>query len=128
AVSPSADAQSRTFSVEVTISNPQQLLKPGMIATVQVPAGAQAPSEGLPTVALSAIVKATGGAPGYAVFVAEGAEGSTGARAGRVTRARLAATRTSVTNGVKNGEQVIVTGASLLRDGEPVRLIPGEEK
>jgi RND family efflux transporter MFP subunit len=133
AVSPSADAQSRAFSVEVTISNPERLLKPGMVATVEVPAGDQPASEGLPTVALSAVVKATGGAPGYAVFVAEtaggkGADGATVARARAITLGPITGNRVSVTSGVQNGEQVIVTGASLLRDGEPVRLIPGGEE
>jgi RND family efflux transporter MFP subunit len=127
AVSPSADAQSRAFSVEVTISNPERLLKPGMIATVQVPAAATSAAEGLPTVPLSAVVKAPSGA-GYAVFVAEGTEGRTVARARAITLGPIAGNRVSVTDGVKTGEHVIVTGASLLRDGEPVRLIPGEER
>jgi multidrug efflux system membrane fusion protein len=127
AVSPSADAQSRAFSVEVTISNPERLLKPGMIATVQVPAAAAAAAEGLPTVSLAAVVKAPGGA-GYAVFVAEGPEGKTVAHARAITLGPIAGNRVSVAGGVKTGEQVIVTGASLLRDGEPVRLIPGGEE
>src|SRR2546425_148891 len=82
AVSPSADAQSRVFSVEVTIPNPGRRLKAGMVATVEVPAptGPEIPA-GQPTVSLGAIVKSARTGGGYAGFVAEGPDQRTVARA-----------------------------------------------
>jgi len=128
AVSPSADAQSRVFSVEVTIPNPHRQLKAGMVATVEVPApaGPEIPA-GQPTVSLGAIVKSARTGGGYAVFVAEGPDERTVARARDVGLGGISGNRVAVTTGIKAGEKVIVTGASLLVDGDPVRVIPGSE-
>jgi multidrug efflux system membrane fusion protein len=128
AVAPSADPQSRVFSVEVTIANPRRQLKPGMIATVEVPAPGGEAGVGQLTVALAAIVKAGKTSDGYAVFVVEGSEEKAIARAVPVALGPIAGNRVSVAGGLKPGQRVIVTGASLLRDGEPVRVIPGAEE
>jgi RND family efflux transporter MFP subunit len=126
-ISPSADPQSRVFSVEVTIANPTRQLKAGMIATVAVPESVLgAAASALPTVPLSAIVKARPDG-GYAVFVAEGADGKAVARAREVTLGEISGNRVGVQSGLETGERVVVTGASLLRSGEPVRIIPGVE-
>ncbi len=128
AVSPSADAQSRVFSVEVTIPNPGRQLKAGMVATVEVaaPAGPEIPA-GQPTVSLGAIVKSARTGGGYAVFVAEGPDERTVARARDVSLGGISGNRVAVATGIRAGEKVIVSGASLLADGDPVRLIPGSE-
>jgi len=128
AVSPSADAQSRVFSVEVTIPNPGRRLKAGMVATVEVPAptGPEIPP-GQPTVSLGAIVKSARTTGAYAVFVADGPDERTTARARDVTLGSISGNRVAVTAGLKAGERVIVTGSSLLVDGDPVRVIPGSE-
>ena len=137
AVSPSADAQSRVFSVEVTIPKPLpahielvpvRQLKAGMVATVEVaaPAGPEIPA-GQPTVSLGAIVKSARTGGGYAVFVAEGPDERTVARARDVSLGGISGNRVAVATGVRAGEKVIVSGASLLADGDPVRLIPGSE-
>src|SRR5205807_2980263 len=52
-ISPSADARSRVFAVEVTLSNRQNTLRPGMIASVEL-GGTREASQ--PSVPLSAIV------------------------------------------------------------------------
>src|SRR5262245_48195984 len=133
AIAPAADVQSRVFNVEVTIANPNRQLKPGMIATVDVPTSpANAAEErdsagGLPTVALSAVVKGPK-AGGYAVFVAEGPDEKTVARSREVTLGPIAGNRVTVTGGLKAGERVIVSGASFLHDGDPVRVVPGSER
>jgi multidrug efflux pump subunit AcrA (membrane-fusion protein) len=59
------------------------------------------------------------------VFVAEGPDDKAVARAVPVQLGPIAGNRVSVTSGLKPGQRVIVSGASLLRDGEPVRVIPG---
>jgi multidrug efflux system membrane fusion protein len=127
AVSPSADAQSRVFSVEVTIPNPERQLKAGMIATVVVAAPTQAAlPAGAPTVSVAAIVKSS--RPGtFAVFMADGTGDGAIARARDVTLGRIFGNRVAVETGLKVGDRVIVSGASLLVDGDRVRVIPGSE-
>ncbi len=92
AVSPAADAESRVFSVEVTIPNPERKLKAGMIATVEVasPDPHDIPA-GVPLVSVAAVVKSA--KPGaFAVFLAEGPDDAAIARARDVTLARSRAT------------------------------------
>jgi multidrug efflux system membrane fusion protein len=127
AVSPSADAQSRVFNVEVTIPNPDRRLKAGMIASVEVgAAGAAEIPEGSPTVSVSAVVKS--GKPGaFAVFVADGPDAGATARSRDVTLGRISGNRVAVSSGLQLGERVIVSGASLLTSGDRVRVIPGSE-
>jgi multidrug efflux system membrane fusion protein len=127
AVSPAADNQSRVFSVEVTIPNPERQLKAGMVATVEV-AAAAAPDipAGSPTVSVAAIVKSS--RPGaFAVFLADGPDDAATARLRDVTLGRVSGNRIAVSAGLKLGDRVIVSGASLLVDGDRVRVIPGSE-
>src|SRR5207249_3454162 len=106
--------------------NPGRQLKAGMVATVEVaaPAGPEIPA-GQPTVSLGAIVKSARTGGGYAVFVAEGPDERTVARARDVSLGGISGNRVAVATGIRAGEKVIVSGASLLADGDPVRLIPG---
>jgi multidrug efflux system membrane fusion protein len=127
AVSPSADPQSRVFTVEVTIDNAKRRLKAGMIASVEVPAASGAGGAPLPMVPLAAIVKANAQG-GYAVFLADGNESQAVARSREVTLGEILGNRVSVAAGLQPGDKVIVSGASLLRNGEPVRIIPGREE
>jgi multidrug efflux system membrane fusion protein len=127
AVAPAADTQSRVFNVEVTIPNPQQQLKAGMIATVEVaPAGDAAIPAGAPTVSVSAVVKSAR-QEGFAVFVAEGQGETATVRARDVGLGRIAGNRVAVSSGLEVGDRVVVSGASLLTDGDAVRVIPGGE-
>lgn len=127
AVAPAADTQSRVFNVEVTIPNPQQQLKAGMIASVEVASRGDAEiAAGSPTVSVSAVVKSTQKGD-YAVFVAEGQAETATVRARDVGLGRIAGNRVAVESGLKVGDRVVVSGASLLKDGDAVRVIPGGE-
>jgi multidrug efflux system membrane fusion protein len=64
---------------------------------------------------------------GFAVFLVEGPDGEAAARARDVTLGRIAGNRVAVEAGLKTGDRVIVSGASLLVDGDRVRVIPGTE-
>src|SRR5262249_42591907 len=69
AVPPAADPQSRVFSIEVTVPNQEEALRPGMVATVEVRHGNPAGESGAPAVPLAAVIKQPqGGANAYAVF------------------------------------------------------------
>ena len=120
-VSPSADATSRVFEVEVTIPNQRGLLKPGMITFIQVQEGA-AKTEA-PAVPLTAIVRPKESPDSYAVYVVEERGGKQYARLRSVALGEAFGNAVVLTDGVKVGEQVIITGATLVADGEQVSVM-----
>jgi RND family efflux transporter MFP subunit len=122
AISPSADPRSRVFNVEVTVPNPKQQLKAGMIASLQV--AGEKPTEPVPRVALGAIMRSQTNPKGYAVFVVEKSAGKAVARLRDVQLGEVYGNTIAATAGLKPGDQVVVTGGTLLRDGDPVAIIP----
>lgn len=123
AISPSADPQSRVFSVELTVENREGRLKPGMIAAVQTRGEQGSGPEAPATVPLAAVVE-SGEESGYAVFVVEESDGKEIARLRPVTLGSIAGNRIVVASGLTPKDRVVVSGATLLVDGEPVRTIP----
>jgi multidrug efflux system membrane fusion protein len=122
AISPSADPRSRVFNIEVTVPNQKQQLKAGMIASLQI--RGEKPAQPVPTVALGAIVRSRTDPKGYAVFVVEKSAGKTVARLREVQLGEVYGNTIAATAGLKPGDQVVVTGGTLLRDGDPVSIIP----
>jgi RND family efflux transporter MFP subunit len=123
-VAPTADPQSRVFDVEVTIPNPDGRLRPGMIGSVALGhSAAQLPQQPL-TVPLSAVIQSAGDSDKYAVMVVEQQGEAEIARVRQVELGDVMGNGVAVTQGIKSGERVVVTGASLLADGDPVRIIP----
>jgi len=125
-ISPIADPKSRVFAVELTVPNPDGSLKPGMIAALQVgeEARAGADAQAIPSVRLSAIVRPPGETEGYAVYVVAEEDGRPVARVRSVALGEALGNSIVVTSGLKVGERVIVTGATLVTEGEPVRIVP----
>jgi len=126
-ISPAADPKSRVFEVELTIPNADGRLKPGMIAGLQVAEAARAGAgvaEAVPCVRLSAVVRPPGESEGYAVYVVQEEGGRALARVRKVTLGEALGNSIAVTGGLKVGERVVVTGATLLTEGEPVRIVP----
>ncbi len=70
AISPAADPKSRVFSVEVTLPNPRNRLKAGMIASLALDQGK--PPENLTAVPLSAVIRVPERREGFAVMIADG--------------------------------------------------------
>lgn len=122
-VAPSADPTSRVFEVEVTIPNTDGVLKPGMIASLQVSGGAMVTAAAM-VVPLNAVVRPAGDSTGYAVFVVEDQGGRSVARQRRVQLGDVAGNMIEVTTGLQGGERVIVRGATLAVDSQTVRIIP----
>ncbi len=120
-VSPAADAKSRAFDVEVRVNRPDPRLKLGMVATVRVPSSAT--QDATPVVPLTAIVPGTGG-DRYAVFVVSKRGEQDVAEQRAVQLGGAIGNDIAVTGGVRAGERVIVTGTSLVRAGDVVRVIP----
>jgi multidrug efflux system membrane fusion protein len=125
-VAPSADPSSRVFEVEVTIPNQDGALKSGMIGALEVDhgGGAAAPPAGGRLIPLNAVVRPPGRADGYAVYVVEGPAGRQRARLRRVELGDVSGNMIRVTSGLSGGERVIVRGATLAVDSQPVRIIP----
>ncbi|HJZ78303.1 MAG TPA: efflux RND transporter periplasmic adaptor subunit, partial [Vicinamibacterales bacterium] len=127
AVSPAADQQTRVFDIEISIANADGRLRPGMIGGVEIVADAargMAANAGDVAVPLAAIVRAAGGGDHYAVFVAEGPADKAIVHSRTITLGRVTGNLVSVNDSVRAGERVVVMGASLLKDGEEVRVIP----
>jgi len=127
AVSPSAEQQSRVFDIEVSIPNADGRLRPGMIGAVEViadPTTAEAVEAAVPAIPLSAIVRSEKRPDHYAVFVVDGDGTDAIVHARAVTLGGVQGNLVAVTTGVAPGERVVVMGATLLKDGEAVRVIP----
>ncbi len=126
-IAPSADPKSRVFDVEITIPNPHQQLKVGMIAAVAV-ATVQA-SAAVTVAPLTAIVRSKTNPEGYALFVVAEQGGKQIARLrDNIELGEVYGNMIAVTRGLKAGEPVIVTGATLVTDAQPVRIIPPPER
>ncbi|PKN09124.1 MAG: efflux RND transporter periplasmic adaptor subunit [Deltaproteobacteria bacterium HGW-Deltaproteobacteria-8] len=133
AVSPSADAKSRVFDIELTIPNPDAQLKDGMIATVRLEGlGATAPEavqdgqsvQVLASVPLQSVVRPPDDPNGYMVFVVEDVSGQTVARAKRVELGDVTGRSVLVRGGVRPGQRIVTNGATLIHDGAAVTIVP----
>jgi multidrug efflux system membrane fusion protein len=120
-VSASADPKSRVFEVEVSIPNPKEELKSGMVAALVIED--KAPEIGNPVIPINAVVGSPTKVKGYAVFVAATNNGSSVARLTDVELGTTLGNRVVVASGLKPGDQVITTGAGLLRNGDRVELL-----
>ena len=122
AISPAADPKSRVYSVEVTIPNPRNRLKSGMIASITI--GNSQDGKRVPVVPLSAVVQG-GNASGFAVFVADNSgDDLAKVRKQEVSLGNAYGNRIAVLSGVRAGERVVSSGATMIRSGEEVRVIP----
>jgi RND family efflux transporter MFP subunit len=122
AISPAADAKSRVFSVEVTIQNPKNQLKSGMIASLTLN-GDQLPGSVL-AVPMSAVIRDPNRANAFAVMIAEGEGDMQHARLRAVDAGDIYGNLIAVKGGVQAGERVITSGASLVKSGDNIRIIP----
>lgn len=121
AVSPSADPKSKVFEVEVSIPNPSSMIKDGMAAVVVLGVGQQG---ALPAAPLSAVVRPRGKTEGYAIYVVETRNGREVALIREAQLGRVVGRRVEVTQGLAVGERVVVVGATMVKDGDAVSIIP----
>lgn len=121
AISPAADPKSRVYSVEVTIPNPKNELKAGMIASLSF-GGEILPSTVL-AVPLGAVVRNPENPDKFAVFLTEGTGEPATVRARAVELGDAYGNMIQVRGGVREGERVVTSGATLIKSGEQVRII-----
>ncbi len=121
AVAPQADSKSRTFQVEVTVPNKQELLKSGMVATLVL--GQTRLASPVVVVPLSAIVSAPDGSKTFSVYLVQHEGDKDVARRRSVTPGSAYGNLVAVASGVNPGERVMVNGATIVNDGQVVRVI-----
>ena len=121
-VFPAADPKSRAFNVEVTIPNPNFLLRPGMVVSLRV--GAKQAASAQPVVPLNAVMKAKSDPNGYSVFVVTEEGGRQVARLREVKLGESYGNTVAVTEGLKPGNRVITMGGTMVNDGDQVKVIP----
>jgi len=114
-IAPSADPKSRMFEIELTIPNANGEIKPGMIASLQ---SNETKGTSAPVVPLDAIVRARSD---YAVYVVDGNDV---AHVRRVSLGDMSGNAITVAGGLVGGERVITKGATIVTDGEKVRVMP----
>lgn len=120
-IASAADAKTRNFEVEVAIPNRDHALKVGMIGSLHLAIDAADSEDGALHVPLSAMVEANDGK--YGVFVVAAAEGGKIAKLRPVEIGGVTGTDISIVNGLALGDEVITTGATLLKDGQRVEVL-----
>jgi membrane fusion protein (multidrug efflux system) len=112
-VSPTVDARTATFKVTVEVDDANAVLKPGMFARVGIVFERKQEALQIPRVAL---VETDGE---RSVFVVH--QGL--ARQRSVTTGLTDAGNIEITDGIGEGEQVVIVGQSGLKDGNKVRIV-----
>ncbi len=110
---PALNAQSRTFTVEVTLPNTEELLRPGMHARAKFNMG-QKSGVMVPDIAVQ---KQFGSAENYLYVVKDGR-----AVRRRVEIGRKVGSEVDILSGVELGEEVITTAFSRIADGTLVEI------
>lgn len=116
-VGAAVDQQSRTFPIEVIIENPQRVLKPRMVANIEI-VDARLPAALV--VPQPAILRTESG---YQVFVAAEQDGHLVAQARAVRVGPTHANHTVITEGLEAGDRVIVRGQQLVEAGNRVNVV-----
>jgi multidrug efflux system membrane fusion protein len=120
-LSPAADPRSRVFDVELTVDNRGDRLKPGMVASVEV--SGRRPARPLPAIPMAAVVQSKENPGSLLVFVVDERDSRPAAHARNVKLGEPLGNLITVADGLRAGERVIVQGATLVRDGEPVEIV-----
>jgi RND family efflux transporter MFP subunit len=121
-VFPAADSKNRAFNVEVTIANAEYLLRPNMIVSLRV--GTKQDISPQPVVPLNAVIKSKSNANGYAVIIVTEEGGRLLARLRDVKLGESFGNAVAVAEGLKPGDRVIITGGTMVNDGDQVKVIP----
>jgi membrane fusion protein (multidrug efflux system) len=121
AINSEVDASTRNISVQARLANPEEKLRAGMFAQVEVELPAGAPRIAVPATAINY-------APyGNSVFIVEKMKGPDGAEYLGVRQqfVKLGDTRgdlITIDEGVKPGEQIVIAGVFKLRNGMAVQV------
>ncbi len=124
AIGAEADFKTRLFAIEITIPNPGNRLKPGMIGRLDLPID-PVPTQATIGVPLSAVVRSQNDPQKFAVFLVIDRNGiETAVLRDIEIGDEIYRNNIAVSHGLTPGERVVVNGAQMLSDAEPVRVIP----
>ena len=121
-ISPQADPQSRVFTIEVTLDNPREDIRPGMIGSLIL--GRTRDSRPRLVVPLTAVVRAPADPNGFAVFRLTERGGKSYASAQTIEIGETFGDSIEVTRGLSAGQKIISLGGAQLHDGQQVSVIP----
>lgn len=116
-VGSTVDADNRTFPVEVVLENPGRLIKPRMVANVQV---VRARLDGVMVVPQNVVLRTEAG---YQVFVVADRDGQLVAEARPVTLGPSYENRVVITEGLTAGDRLVTVGQRLVDRGSRVRVV-----
>lgn len=121
AINSEVDAATRNISVQATLANPNEQLRAGMFARVEVE---MPQAESLVVVPATAIAYASYGNSVFIIEKMKDAEGKEylGARQQFVKLGAARGDVIAITEGVKPGEQVVTAGVFKLRNAAPVQV------
>ena len=121
AIDPQIDPKTRNVSIQATVANPDEILRPGMFASVEVVLPS---SDKLIPVPASSIASAPYGDTIYVVekMKNEGGQEYLGARQQVVRLGARRGDQVAVIHGLKPGEQIVTAGAFKLRPNAPVSV------
>ncbi len=110
-------ARNRTFEIEILVPNPNRVIKPEMVANIEVsrrriPDAVVVPQE--------AVVRVENG---FVAFVAEAGDGGDVARVRPVVIGTSQQNRIVIESGLEPGERLIVTGQNQLADGDRIQVV-----
>ena len=113
-IHPTVDSRTRTFAAEISVSNPNQRIKPGMFARVQINLG----SANHVVVPDRAVVKQSGSGNKYVYIYHNGTVSYNKVELGQRINDSY-----EVISGVLDGDKVVITGQSGLNDGAKVEIL-----
>ncbi len=117
-VGSTVDTRNRTFPIEIVIENPRRVIKPQMVANVEIATHRFADALAIPQSAVERVEN------GYQVFVVvEDEEGNFRAEARLVKLGPSYANRIVVEDGLRAGDRLIVRGHQLVEAGDQVRIV-----
>jgi RND family efflux transporter MFP subunit len=120
-ISASADQKSRVYAVEVAIPNGKDLLKSGMIATLAV--GGEEITRPVLAVPMEAVVRDPRQPNTFAVLIADAHGDSASVHLRPVEIGDAYGNMVAIHSGLRANEQVVTTGASIVKDGDQVRIL-----
>jgi RND family efflux transporter MFP subunit len=120
-ISPQADPQSRVFSIEVTIENSREDVRPGMIGSIIL--GSPRTSSPRLVVPLSAVVRSPADPNGFAVFRLTERDGKSCASAQTIEIGQTFGNSIEVTRGLTAGQKIISLGGAQVNDGQQVNIL-----
>ena len=117
----SVDPRNRTFRIEVLLDNPEGMMKPAMVANLQVE---REHLQDVISIPQQVVLRS---AEGYKVFVAESEAGGWVARARTVEMGAASGDDVVIEAGLEVGELLVTVGHQLVDDGSPIRIVSDEQ-